>query len=182
MFFIALAADYDGTLASHGRVDDATCEALEEVRRSGRKLLLVTGRDLPDLQRVFDRLDLFDLVVAENGALLYDPAKKEEIALSDPPPAALVARLRDRGVSPLTVGRTIIATWQPNEAVVLECIRDRGRRRRRLAGHRYVLCRHGPNQACKNTGVRPVLAGTNLPLALAVWRVALPWRQGNRCQ
>ena len=115
MFFIALAADYDGTLASHGRVDDATCEALEEVRRSGRKLLLVTGRDLPDLQRVFDRLDLFDLVVAENGALLYDPAKKEEIALSDPPPAALVARLRDRGVSPLTVGRTIIATWQPKK-------------------------------------------------------------------
>jgi hydroxymethylpyrimidine pyrophosphatase-like HAD family hydrolase/energy-coupling factor transporter ATP-binding protein EcfA2 len=124
VFFIALAADYDGTLALHGRVDHATCEALEEVRRSGRKLLMVTGRDLPDLQRVFDRLDLFDLIVAENGALLYDPGKKEEIALSDPPPAALVTRLRERGVSPLSVGRTIIATWQPNEAVVLECIRD----------------------------------------------------------
>ena len=124
MFFIALAADYDGTLALRGRVDNATCQALEEVRRSGRKLLLVTGRALPDLQRVFDRLDLFDLVVVENGALLFDPAKKEEIALSDAPPAALVARLRERGVSPLTVGRTIIATWQPNEAVVLDHTRE----------------------------------------------------------
>jgi hydroxymethylpyrimidine pyrophosphatase-like HAD family hydrolase len=31
------------------------------VRESGRKLILVTGRELPDLQRVFDRFDLFDI-------------------------------------------------------------------------------------------------------------------------
>ena len=123
VFFIALATDYDGTLALHGQVDDLTCKALEEVRSSGRKLILVTGRDLLDLQRVFSQLDLFDLVVAENGALLFDPAKKEEIPLAEPPPEALVKRLRERGVSPLAVGRTIIATWEPNEGVVLEAIR-----------------------------------------------------------
>ena len=70
MFFVALATDYDGTLAQHGSVDDRTCKALEEVRASGRKLIMVTGRDLPDLERVFERFDLFDLIVAENGALL----------------------------------------------------------------------------------------------------------------
>src|SRR5262245_35405224 len=89
LFFVALATDYDGTLARHGRVDAATIKALEAVRRSGRKLILATGRDLPDLQRVFPELDLFDRVVAENGALLFDPAKKEETALADPPPPAL---------------------------------------------------------------------------------------------
>ena len=124
MFFVALATDYDGTLARQGRVDAATREALRAVKASGRKLILVTGRDLPDLKRAFDALDLFDLVVAENGALVFDPAKKEEIPLSDPPPQALVDRLRERGVTPLSVGRTIIATWEPNEKIVLEAIRD----------------------------------------------------------
>jgi HAD superfamily hydrolase (TIGR01484 family) len=85
MYFVALATDYDGTLARDGRVDAATMDALKEVRESGRKLILVTGRDLPDLQRVFPHLDLFDLVVAENGALLFNPAKKEETPLCEPP-------------------------------------------------------------------------------------------------
>jgi hydroxymethylpyrimidine pyrophosphatase-like HAD family hydrolase len=124
MFFVALATDYDGTLARDGRVDAPTIEALQEVKRSGRKLILVTGRDLPDLQRVFPELDLFDLVVAENGALLFDPAKKEETPLADPPAPAFVSRLQELGVSPLSVGRTIVATWQPNEKAVLEAIRD----------------------------------------------------------
>ena len=111
MFFIALAADYDGTLARDGCVDAATIEALKEVRRSGRKLILVTGRDLPDLQRAFPELELFDLVIAENGALLFNPAKKEETPLAEPPSPAFVQRLQELGVSPLAVGRTIVATW-----------------------------------------------------------------------
>ena len=115
MFFVALAADYDGTLARDGEVDSATIEALEEIKRSGRKLLLVTGRNLSDLQRAFPQLGLFDLVVAENGALLFNPAKKEEIALAEPPPPAFVLRLQEMGVAPLTVGRIIVATWEPNE-------------------------------------------------------------------
>jgi HAD superfamily hydrolase (TIGR01484 family) len=124
VFFVALATDYDGTLARHGRVDDATCRALEELRRSGRKLILVTGRELADLRNAFDAIGLFDLVVAENGGLLFDPAKKEEIPLAEPPPAALVERLQALGVKPLSVGRTIIATWEPNENVVLRAIHD----------------------------------------------------------
>ena len=126
MFFIALATDYDGTLARHGRVDHATRRALEELRRSGRKLILVTGRALADLQNVFEAIELFDLVVAENGGLLFDPAKKEETALAEPPPAALVERLQELGVKPLSIGRTIIATWEPNESLVLKAIRDLG--------------------------------------------------------
>jgi len=124
VFFVALATDYDGTLARDGRVDAATIEVLKEVRQSGRKLILVTGRDLPDLRRVFPELALFDAVVAENGALLFNPTKNEETALAEPPSAAFVQRLQELGVSPLTVGRTIVSTWEPNQTAVLEAIRD----------------------------------------------------------
>lgn len=126
MYLIAFATDYDGTLAHHGRVDEPTIAALERLKASGRKLLMVTGRELPDLQRVFDRLDLFDLVVAENGALLYFPDTQEERLVGEPPPAALVDALQAAGVSPLSVGRGIIATWEPNGPNILETIRDLG--------------------------------------------------------
>jgi HAD superfamily hydrolase (TIGR01484 family) len=126
VFFVALATDYDGTIAQHGQVDDATRRAIEELRQSGRKVILVTGRALAELQDAFGALDLFDVVVAENGGLLFIPAKKEEIPLAEPPPQALVDRLKELGVTPLAVGRTIIATWEPNESVVLNAIRDLG--------------------------------------------------------
>ena len=126
MFFVALATDYDGTLAQHGQVDAATREAIEDLRQSGRKVILVTGRTLADLADAFGDLKPFDVVVAENGALLFVPAKKEEIPLAEPPPQALVDRLKELGVTPLAVGRTIIATWEPNESLVLNAIRDLG--------------------------------------------------------
>lgn len=126
MRFLALACDYDGTIAHHGRVDRETVAALERVRSSGRKLLLVTGRELDDLCSVFPRLDLFDRVVAENGALLYQPTTKEERPLGEPPPNEFIDRLRRAGVTPLSSGRVITATWEPNETEVLEVIRELG--------------------------------------------------------
>jgi len=78
MRYFALATDYDGTLAHDGVVSATTIAALERLRASGRKLILVTGRELADLLRAFTRIDLFDRVVAENGALIYSPATREE--------------------------------------------------------------------------------------------------------
>ena len=86
MRYLALATDYDGTLAHHGRVDEPTLKALERLRESGRKLILVTGRVLPELLGVFPRIDLFDYVVAENGALIYRPETREEKAIGERPP------------------------------------------------------------------------------------------------
>ncbi len=70
MYFVALAADYEGTLAEDGRVAEEAIAALRSFRQSGRMLILVTGRELPDLRRAFLHLDLFDATVAENGAVL----------------------------------------------------------------------------------------------------------------
>ncbi len=126
MRYLALATDYDGTLATGGKIDDATFAALERLRESGRKLIMVTGRELPDLERVCPRLDLFDRIVAENGALLYEPATKKETPLAPKPPDEFAALLAARGVAPMSVGRVIVATWEPHENIVLETIRDLG--------------------------------------------------------
>lgn len=126
MFYVALATDYDDTIATDGAVDPLTTAALHAVKRSGRRLLLVTGRELPELLSVFPEVDLFDLVVAENGALLYDPGTHDEIALAPPPDARLVQQLQAAGIAPLTVGRSIVATRQPHDATVLACIREGG--------------------------------------------------------
>ena len=84
-----------------------TFAALERLTKTGRKLILVTGRELPTSSRCFPRLDLFDKVVAENGALLYTPATKKERGLGARP-AGRVRRgaARRCGVDP-AVGRPL---------------------------------------------------------------------------
>ena len=126
MRYLALASDYDGTLASHGAVAPETLEALRRVAATGRKLILVTGRRIDDLIRVFPELAIFDRVVAETGPLLYRPQPRETRVLSKPPPAAFIEELRRRGVQPVTVGQVFVATEQPNEQVVLEVISELG--------------------------------------------------------
>jgi hydroxymethylpyrimidine pyrophosphatase-like HAD family hydrolase len=124
--YFAVATDYDGTLAADGKVAAPTVEALERLRRSGRRVVLVTGRILEELQQVFPRLDLIDRVVAENGAVVWTPATNELQVLAEPPPAAFVAALRARDVRPLSVGHVIVATREPHEEAVLDAIRSLG--------------------------------------------------------
>ncbi len=126
MRYHALACDYDGTIAHQGRVDDETIAALGRLRDTGRRLILVTGRELKDLLAICPHIELFDRVVAENGAVVYRPATREEKLLGEPPPEPFVRALRERGVSPVAVGRVIVATWKPHETTVLEVIRDLG--------------------------------------------------------
>jgi HAD superfamily hydrolase (TIGR01484 family) len=126
MRFHVLACDYDGTLAHDGAVRPATLEALHRLRESGRKIVLVTGRRLDDLESVCPDLGIFDRIVAENGALLYSPASRETEVLAEPPPAAFVEALRARGVDDLAVGKSIVATWQPHAQAVLDAIQALG--------------------------------------------------------
>lgn len=126
MRYLALCCDYDGTIAHHGRVSERTLAAMQKLRASGRRLLLITGRELDDLEKIFPHLDIFDRVVAENGALLFRPETREERLLGEPPPKAFSVALRTKQVSPLSVGRVIVATWEPHENTVLETIRELG--------------------------------------------------------
>jgi len=124
--YLALAADYDGTLASQGTVAPETIEALRRLGATGRKLILVTGRRVDDLIRVFPEVAIFDRVVAENGPVIYRPQSRETRVLSRPPLPAFIEELRRRGVEPLTVGQVFVATEQPNERIVLDVIGEMG--------------------------------------------------------
>jgi len=125
MRYTAIALDFDGTIAHDSVVPGHVVDGLERLKASGRKLILDTGRELPELLAIFPAITLFERVVAENGALLYRPDSGEKKELGEPPPPALVHLLRSRGV-PVSVGDSIIATVEPHEAAVLEAIRELG--------------------------------------------------------
>lgn len=126
MRYLALATDYDGTIAAEGRVTEATLEALKLVKQSGRKLILVTGREMPSLIDHFPEYEIFDVIIAENGALLFDPQTKTEVLLCEPPNQGLIDALKKHQVEPLSVGRGILATWLPHDVIVLKSIQELG--------------------------------------------------------
>ena len=107
MRYLALATDYDHTLATDGRVSGATWTALDRLRESGRYAILVTGRELDDLLSICPHIDMFVRVVAENGGVLYDPATHESKLLAEPPPKAFVEALQARGLRNFSVNQTL---------------------------------------------------------------------------
>lgn len=126
MRYHVLAADYDGTLAHHGRVEDTTWAAVKRLIESGRKLVLVTGRELDDVLALIPEPALFARIVAENGAVVYRPENKEVRLLAEPPPARFVEELRGRGVDQVSAGRVIVASHEPHQDTILHVIRDLG--------------------------------------------------------
>jgi hydroxymethylpyrimidine pyrophosphatase-like HAD family hydrolase len=150
----ALATDLDGTIAHDGVVDARTVEALERARAAGLHVLLVTGRELPDLFDTFDHVRVFDRIVAENGALLYNPATGHIRQLSPEPPAALVERLMREGV-PFSTGASIVATVEPHEHAVLAAIRDLGLEWHVIFNKGSVMAL--PSGVTKATGLGPAL-------------------------
>lgn len=126
MRYLALVTDYDGVIASNGRASSAAVAAIKRLRLSGRRTILVTGRRLDDLQESFPHLSLFDYVVAENGAIAYEPRSREVTLLAEPPPPEFIERLKELGVEPLDVGRVIVAMWLPHHTTALRAIQETG--------------------------------------------------------
>jgi hydroxymethylpyrimidine pyrophosphatase-like HAD family hydrolase len=125
MRYIAFATDYDGTLATDGHVNTSTLQSLQRLKASGRKLFLVSGRFLRDFDHIFPEITLFDRVVAENGAILYDPRTREETLLAEAPEQSFLTALRTDGI-PFDVGQAIIASRIPHEGPILNVIQRLG--------------------------------------------------------
>jgi hydroxymethylpyrimidine pyrophosphatase-like HAD family hydrolase len=162
MKYRALATDYDGTLAHDGRVDESTVAALNEARAAGLRLIMVTGRELSDLFNTFDHVASFDRIVAENGAVLYDPASQVVETLAAAPPPALLTSLAAAGI-PVSIGHSIVATVEPHDQVVQQAIHD-------LALEWHVIFNKGsvmalPADVTKATGLIPALKALDLAAA-----------------
>lgn len=126
MRYLALVTDYDGVIAHDGCPSPAALTALQRLRSSGRRAVLITGRRLDDLMSVCPQLDLFDCVVAENGAVIYEPTTRKETSLAKPPPPQFIERLKELKVEPLEVGRVIVSTWLPHHTAVVQTIQEMG--------------------------------------------------------
>jgi len=121
--FVMLATDYDATVADDGVILPYTLKALMQLKDSGWVMGLVTGRELPDLLDACEPIDIFDLIVAENGALLYLPRTKDVVELTSPPPGDFIIELSRRGI-PFSAGDVIVATDVSYSQQVLSVIRD----------------------------------------------------------
>ncbi len=161
--YLALATDYDGTIARHGNMTESTCGALQRWKASGHKLILVTGRELPDLQKVCSCTKLFDSIVVENGALLYWPATGEKRTLAPAPSEDFIKCLRARGVSPLSLGEAIVATQESYKGVVLEAIEELGLKLKIVLNKGALMVL--PTNVDKATGLRA--AANEMGLALS---------------
>jgi hypothetical protein len=124
-WFRAIAIDYDGTLTEAAQPSAELLEALGRARHAaGLRLILVTGRILGELRRDFpDFADHFDLVVAENGAVLHGGGVAR--ALTAPVPVGLDGALIHRGIS-FRRGQVLLACDGEYDLAVLEELRRLG--------------------------------------------------------
>jgi hydroxymethylpyrimidine pyrophosphatase-like HAD family hydrolase len=155
----ALAADYDGTLSDSGHVSPATQDSLRRLKAGGWRVLLVTGRHLDDLQAIFPQLALCDLVVAENGGLLFSPSTGEARTLAPPPPPALLGELERRGVR-FTTGRAVIATFSVHADDAREAIAATGSNLEPIFNKDALMLL--PRGVDKRSGLLAALAELNL--------------------
>jgi HAD superfamily hydrolase (TIGR01484 family) len=156
-----LACDYDGTLAHDGAVDADTTAALDRFRAADGRLLMVTGREIPDLQGVCNVLDRFEWIVAENGALLHRPSDGFNRLLCPSASAELAQKLAQAGAQPLSVGRAIIATREPYETTAFALIKQLGLELQIIFNKGAVMIL--PTGVNKATGLTAVLAEMNVP-------------------
>ncbi len=154
MWFHVLACDYDGTLATAGRIAPETMAALRRVRESGRRVVMVTGRQFEDLLAVCPEIDFFDLVIAENGAVLHEPRAKRTENLAEPPPAAFLRALEEEDV-PFSTGRVIVSSVVPHEVAILEVIKRLGLELHIIFNKEAVMVL--PSAVSKATGLREAL-------------------------
>jgi hydroxymethylpyrimidine pyrophosphatase-like HAD family hydrolase len=159
MRYKALATDYDGTIAHDGIVDEPTLDALRRLRAGGWNVVLVTGRELTSLFNTFAHADLFDRIVAENGAVLYQPATTAVQILASPPPPALVQAL-ERAQVPLVVGHSIVATVTPYEHEVLRVIHELGLEWHVIFNKEAAMAL--PSDVTKASGLAAALRGLNV--------------------
>jgi HAD superfamily hydrolase (TIGR01484 family) len=155
MRYYILATDYDGTLARDGKVNDQTVDKLKQLKLTGRMLVLVTGREMKYLTEDFPAYKIFDHVVAENGAVLYDVVSGKEQLLGDPPDPHFISSLEEHGVGPISVGKVIVATWEPHEMAVLHVIKELGLERQVIFNKGAVMIL--PSGINKASGLKALL-------------------------
>ncbi len=163
-FFRAVAVDFDGTLTAAGRVHPDALAAIDETRSAGRRVVIVTGRILPELLAVFpDAGQRSDVIVAENGAVLAHGCRRRSLAA--PVPGELAAALARRGVT-VRCGDVLLACAGEDEPTVLEEVRRLGLECQLIRNRAELMVL--PAGVSKATGLAAALADLGISVHNAV--------------
>ncbi|MEI7772530.1 MAG: HAD hydrolase family protein, partial [Chloroflexales bacterium] len=125
MHLTILASDLDGTLAEDGHVSSETWGALRAAKAARLTLILVTGRTLGSFTPDGPFAELFDAIVAEDGAVVYFPRQDAVLLPFGRLPAMLMERISALNL-PLEHGMALIATHVPFDEPILAALRDCG--------------------------------------------------------
>jgi hydroxymethylpyrimidine pyrophosphatase-like HAD family hydrolase len=154
MYCRVLACDLDGTTGSDGHIGSELAAVVAAARAEGVATMLVTGRVLEELQMAGGNVDVFDAVVAENGALLWLPTGGRMLQLGPPPPERLLGGLRARGIA-FHAGAVVVGTGAHHAAEALALVRELGLDLRPIFNRDALMLL--PGGVDKGTGVRRAL-------------------------
>ncbi len=118
-----LASDLDGTLAIDGVIAPATWDLLRQVKNSGLTLILATGRIIDSFINTGPFAELFEVIVAEDGAVIYFP-KKNVVKLPFGRLSSIIIQRLEELQIPLERGMSIVATRRPHDEAILKVMQD----------------------------------------------------------
>ena len=117
----AIVCDYDRTLTDESLVLSLNAvTSLKSAKDGGIKVFIASGRRLPFLVDVTAGRGFVDAIIAENGAVIYDPADGTKILLGE---GLEELKSAFAGVDFVEVEEVIVATTRPYLKDVKEIIR-----------------------------------------------------------
>ncbi len=157
-FFRVVAVDLDGTLTSGGTVSLDGMHAIEQARRNGLTVVVVTGRIGTELQAEFPAIaGQVDALVLENGAVTVSEGRAR--VLAEPVDSSVVDALAQRQVS-CRRGRVLLAVDGEHAATVVEVIAELGLDYQIVRNRAALMVL--PAGVTKGTGLSALLAEINL--------------------
>jgi hydroxymethylpyrimidine pyrophosphatase-like HAD family hydrolase/CheY-like chemotaxis protein len=118
-----LASDLDGTLAQDGVVPPETWDLLRRAKISGLTLILATGRVIDSFINEGPFAELFEAIVAEDGAVIFFP-RKNLVRLPFGRLSSLVTQRLEELKIPLERGMSILATRRPHDEAILKVLQE----------------------------------------------------------
>lgn len=125
MHISVIATDFDGTISDGDQLAPKAARVLRRWRETGQFTVLVSGRPFEFLRNLQEREQAFDLIVGENGAVLYNPHTDELRLPFGEIPQDLVDALAQLDI-PLWRGIATAGTTMPHDGEVWSTSRELG--------------------------------------------------------
>lgn len=102
MKYKIIISDYDDTLCKD-KVSERTLHTIREFEKRGGKFVISTGRSLPSILEIAEKLDMKGYLMSYNGSVLYDMGNKKvlhSISLSYEDGIKIAKQMEEEGINP----------------------------------------------------------------------------------